>query len=323
MALPKIIAVVGPTAAGKTSLAISLAKVFDGEVISVDSRQVYKGMDIGTAKPDGDKKEDEISLGGNVMQLFGIRHKRVIEDVVHWGFDLVSPDEDYSVVEFKWYAEDRIANMLKRGKVPILAGGTGFWIQAIVDNLQLTEGKPDARLRAELEARHIDDLFAELKRIDPVGAEIIDRKNKRKVVRALEVTKTTGKPFSEQQIKGEPMYDVLQIGVRVDREVLNARINDRVDEMIALGLVNEVRALKETYGCEIESMTGIGYRQICAFLDGQVKLADAVEEVKSDSRRYAKRQMTWFKRDPRIHWVETSEEAMKLTTEFLNEKTPG
>jgi len=313
----KIIAVVGPTASGKTALGIEIAKTFDGEVISVDSRQVYRGMDIGTAKPEGDEQESEIEIGGSIQQLFGSRQHRVVGGVVHWGIDLVDPDEDYSVAQFKPYAQERISDILSRGKLPILVGGTGFWLQAIIDNLDLTEGKPDKILREELEARHIDDLFAELKRVDPEAAEVIDRHNKRKIVRALEVVRTTGKPFSAQQRKGEPKYDVLQIGLSSERENIYERIDDRVVEMIARGLVGEVRGLKSLYGCDIEAMTGIGYRQICAFLDGSVKLDEAIGEIKKDSRRYAKRQLTWFKRDERIKWIDESKKALKLVEKFL------
>jgi tRNA dimethylallyltransferase len=150
---------------------------------------------------------------------------------------------------------------------------------------------------------------------------VIDRENKRKLVRALEVTKLTGKPFSQSQAKGESKYDVLQIGILVDREVLNERINLRVDEMVAKGLVDEVRKLKDQYGCEIESMTSIGYRQVCEFLEKKVSLKEAIEEVKTASRQYAKRQMTWFKRDERIQWVETQPQAIALAETFFKQKT--
>lgn len=349
----QIVVVVGPTASGKTRLGIDLAKRFDGEVISVDSRLVYKGMDIGTAKPEGEWREAPIERG-SIRQLFGTRRTFLVEDVPHWGIDLVEPDEPYSVADFKAYADAKIAEISKRGRLPILVGGTGLWVRAVVDDLNLTETPPNPELRARLEARRLDDLFAEYKRLDPDGAEVIDRDNKRRVVRALEVTLATGRPFSAQIRRGTGKYAVLEIGIAVDRDVLNERTNARVDEMVANGLVNEVRRLHDAYGCDTEAMTGIGYRQICRWLEtgmgaeGQgprrperedgdspdrarttgrpaargpmpvanISLADAIEEIKKATRAYAKRQMTWFKRDDRIHWIRSSEEAFDLVTRF-------
>ena len=316
MRLPKIVCVVGATAAGKTSLGIEIAKVFDGEVISVDSRQVYRGMSIGTAKPEGVWEEDSIEIG-SVDQLFGARKRFVVEGVVHWGIDLVDPDEEYSVSQFKDYAEEKIADIVARGKLPILVGGTGLWVQAVVENLDLASVPADPDLRAELDQKRLGDLFHEYKQLDPEGAESIDRKNKRRLVRALEVTKVTGVPFSQQRSRGERQYDVLQIGVKVDREALYERINHRVDVMIAQGLVDEVRGLKNQYGCEIPSMTGIGYRQLCGFLEGEEKLSDAIEELKRDTRHYAKRQLSWFRRDESIVWVEDQERALELVRQWM------
>jgi len=322
-------------------------------VISVDSRQIYRGMDVGTAKAAGEKAEI-----GTWRLGHGLPTALVVDGVPHWGIDIVDPDEEYSVADFKKYADEKIADIARRGKLPILVGGTGLWVRAVVDNLNLTETPPNRELREKLEARHIDDLFAEYKRLDPDGAELIDRQNKRRVVRALEVTLSTGKPFSKQIEKGNGKYDLLQIGLMVDRDVLNERINGRVDEMVATGLVNEVRKLRDKYGCDNEAMTGIGYRQVCRWLEssdgragaegqgprrperedggspdrseddgvarswgparlGVVSLADAVEEIKKATRAYAKRQMTWFRRDDRIQWIRNPEEAIELVTRFL------
>ncbi len=297
--LPKLIAIIGPTASGKTGLGIEIAKKFGGEVISVDSRQVYREMNIGTAKV-GKDREGEI-----------------VEGISHWGIDLVDPNNDYSVADFKKYAEQKIDGIIQRKLIPILVGGTGLWISALINNFDLTNTPADFELRAELESRSLDDLFAEYKQLDPEGAEVIDKDNKRRIVRALEVTKLSGKQFSKQQTKGESKYDVLQIGLSVDRQKLNARIDQRVDEMVVAGLVKEVRELQEKYGCDIYSMSGIGYRQICTFLKGDSSLDEAIEEIKKVTRHYAKRQMTWFNRDKRIKWIKNSSEAFPLISDFL------
>ncbi len=313
----KIIAVVGPTAAGKTSLGITIAKEIGGEVISVDSRQIYRGMDIGTGKEPGEWVEHDIEKGGSIEQLYGARKRLVIDGVVHWGIDIVDPDQVYSASEFKDYAEQKIDEIVSRGHVPVLVGGTGFWLKAIVENLDLGSVAADEKLREELGTQGVGYLFAEYKRLDPEGAQTIDRDNKRKLVRALEVTKLTGKPFSELKTSGEPKYNVLTLGITHERDVLAERISTRVEQMVAEGLVDEVRGLREKYGCDIESMTGIGYRQVCRFLEGEDSLEEAIEEIKKDSRRYAKRQMTWWKRDGSIQWVRDFGEAVPLIDAFL------
>ncbi len=310
---PKIIAIVGPTASGKTSFGIEIAKRYEGEIISVDSRQIYQKMNIGTAKAVGEWKGVDDSLDAMVEGGKAL----LIEGVAHWGIDLVSPDTPYSAADFKKYAEKKIDEILKRGKVPVLVGGTGFWLQALIDNYTLTETASDDVLRANLEEKGKGELFAQLKRVDPKTAEVIDRENKRKLVRALEVYERTGVAFSSQQNKNDSKYSVLQLGLSVEREVLVERINFRVDQMIAEGLVDEVRDLEKDYGCEIESMTSIGYRQICMFLQNKISLKEAVDEVKKDTRRYAKRQMTWFRRDDRIVWVEDIDQATSFVNQFL------
>ena len=319
MALPKIICVVGPTASGKSALGIELARRFDGEVLCADSRTVYRGMDIGTAKPKGEKEMAGVGKGGQgIATLFAGGRPLLVDGIPHWGIDLADPDEPYSVADYKRYADAKIADILKRGKLPVVVGGTGLWVKAIVDNPTYAETPPVYALRAELEARHLDDLFAQYKRLDPEGAEVIDRGNKRRVLRALEVTLATGKPFSAQLAKGKPKYEALQVGLLVPREELNRRIDDRVDAMVANGLIDEVRRLMKKFGCHTEAMSGIGYRQVCAFLDGKRPLEEALAEVKRDTRAYAKRQETWFKKYGDVQWVKSNEEALRLAEDFLH-----
>lgn len=316
MGLPRTVVIVGPTASGKSVLAIEVARRFDGEVLAADSRTVYRGMDIGTAKGKG-SWQSAVGDGGNIGALFPGGKALVIDGVRHWGFDLADPDEPYSVADYKRYADGKIADILKRGRLPVVVGGTGLWAKAIVDNPTYADAPPVYALRAQLDARGLGDLFAEYKRLDPDGAEVIDSDNKRRVVRALEVTLATGKPFSQQLTKGDPKYDALQLGLDVPREELNRRIEERVEGMVANGLVDEVRGLKTKYGCDTEAMSGIGYRQVCAFLDGKASLAAAIEETKKATRAYAKRQMTWFRRDGRIKWIGSNEEALQLVEDFL------
>ncbi|EKD47293.1 MAG: tRNA delta(2)-isopentenylpyrophosphate transferase [uncultured bacterium] len=255
MKYQKLIVIVGPTASGKTSLGIEVARKSNGEIISADSRAIYREMNIGTAKPVGQNPDYRIQTTEPRIQISG---QHLVDEIVHYGFDLVNPDEHFQAFDFKKFAESKIDDIAGRGKVPIVVGGTGLYISGLVDNFDFEGG-----------------------------------------------------------VAGEPKFDVLQIGLKVDRQTLYDRINQRVDGMIKQGLVDEVQFLKEKYGCEVKSMTGIGYRQICEYLDGKVSIETAIENLKRDSRHYAKRQMTWFKRDSRIHWIETPQEAIKLVEDFL------
>ncbi len=320
---PKVIVILGPTASGKTSLSIKLAQEFSGEVISVDSRQIYRDMNIGTAKEPQDQttRQPDNQTAGEYL----------IQGIPHHGIDIRNPNEEMSAAEFKEYAEQKIKEIVDRGKVPILAGGTGFWIQAIIDNLKIPAVAPDPTLRQVLDGKSTEQLFEMYKEKDPQGAKTIDKDNRLRLIRAVEVCIKSGQPFSEQQQKGEPKYDVLQIGIDVDRKELYNRIDQRVGQMIEQGLVEEVKQIREKYGCVSLALTGIGYRQICEYLD-QVQepsfakasegdlLAQAVEKVKKDTRHYAKRQLSWFRRDKRIKWVKGYEEAEDLVRRFLNDQ---
>ncbi len=299
----QVIAILGPTSSGKSSLGIQVAKKIGAEIISVDSRQIYKEMDIVTGKEMGEWDAE--------------RECMIVDGVVHWGLDIAAPDQDFSAADFKEYAEQKIDDIAARGKMPMLVGGTGFWLQALIDNFDLTQTAKDDAVRAELEKKSLEELSEEYSALDPEGAEMIDTKNMRRLVRAIEVCKVTGVPFSKQQTTGESKYDVLQIGIEVPRDVLVERINARIDVMVGMGLLDEVQALYEKYGCEVPSMSGIGYRQVCKFIDGLTTFEDAIEEMKRDSRHYAKRQVTWWKRDDRIKWVKGLEEAEELVHAFF------
>lgn len=317
--LPKIIAVVGATASGKTDLGLELARAFSGEVLAVDSRTVYRGMDIGTAKPEGGW-QTSTAKKGDISGLFQEGRAFTVGGIPHWGVDIAEPSEDYSVAEFVAYADRTIAGILSRGHVPVLVGGTGLWFDAVIDRLAIPDVPPDETLRRSLDEQTEDDLFARYAALDPEGAEVIDRYNKRRLIRAIEVCEKTGKPFSTLRTRGEPAYDAFWIGLEVPRAALNERIDARVEAMVASGLVDEVRRLREEVGCEVPAMSGIGYRQLCLFLDGHIKLKDAVELTKRDTRQYAKRQMTWFKRNDRIHWVKKPEDGVRLVQEWLSER---
>jgi tRNA dimethylallyltransferase len=329
MIVPKILVVVGPTACGKSALGIALAKRFDGEVIAADSRTVYRGMDIGTAKPPADSavsapygdrnpyvREGQERVLPSIDTLFAEK-PRLVEGIPHWGFDLVDPDEPFSVSTFQAYADAKIVDICRRGKLPIVVGGTGLYIRAILDRPNFAGATPSPELRLEVEKMTDNELLEEIAARDPDTAATIDDRNRRRLLRAVEILRTIGGTLAEHQAFGDSMYDVLQIGISLDREVLYARIDQRVDEMIGKGLIDEARALMTKYGAESQAMTGIGYRQIADFFAGKEKLREAVLRIKYDSHHYARRQETWFRRDSRIMWVSRIDEAVKIADTFL------
>ncbi|MBI5222024.1 MAG: tRNA (adenosine(37)-N6)-dimethylallyltransferase MiaA [Candidatus Magasanikbacteria bacterium] len=305
-ALTKVIIIVGPTAGGKTGWSLRLAKKFNGEIISADSRQIYKKMDIGTAKEPGEWRRE------------GLHKSFYIQEVPHHLIDFLDPGKSSTVAEFKEKARKCIEGILDRGHQPFVVGGTGLYVHALVDNLQIPVVPPNRKLRHSLEDKDNYELMKWLENLDPKTAASVDFNNKRRLIRALEVCILSGIPFSEQQKKGEPLYEFLQIGIEVPREELYARIDKRVDDMMKLGLLKEVEGLlKQRYDWKLPSLSGIGYSQFRGYFEKQYNLDQAIEFLKRDSRRYAKRQMTWFKRDPRIKWCKDYEEAEKMVGEFL------
>lgn len=305
--LPKLIAILGPTASGKTAVGIELAKKFGGEIVSADSRQIYKYMDIGTAKEPGEMKKDE--NGRSHLLVQGIRH---------YGIDLVDPGQTYTVAEFKQYAIKVIGEILKRERLPLLVGGTGFYIRAIVENLAIPKVAPNKKLRQSFEEKSLEDLVKLLKDVDPRSAKKVDLKNKRRVLRALEVAILTGQSFAQQQKKGPKLFDMLEIGLKLDRAKLYERIDKRVEQQFEDGLVEETQKLvSRKYKWELPSMSGIGYKEAGQYLRGEIGLERAKELIKFRTHDYARRQLTWFKKDKKIKWVKTPAEAEKLAKKFL------
>lgn len=293
--LKKLIIILGPTASGKSNLAIKLAKEFNGEIISADSRQIYKEMDIGTAKIT----------------------KKEMDGIPHYLIDIINPDKEFTLAQYKKLAVKTIKDIQKRNKLPFLAGGTGLYIQTIVDNLQIPEVRPDKKLRDKLERQTNQKLYDQLKKLDPQSLKVININNKRRMVRALEVCLLTKKPFSQQRKKGKLLFNTLQIGIKPNKEILERKINQRVDQMIKAGLIEEVRNLIKKYGHKPYSMSGIGYKEIISYLKNEISLNKAKELIKIHTRQYARRQMSWFRRDKNIKWIKNYSEAKKIIKQLL------
>jgi tRNA dimethylallyltransferase len=313
----KIIAIVGPTASGKTTLGIMLAKKYNGEIVSADSRQIYRGMDIGTAKI------SSYELGGRNYEKKIIPHTSYLipQGTPYHLIDIKDPDEDYTAADYKRDAIALVNDILHRGKLPILVGGTGLYIDTVLNNLDIPKIKADPELRAEIEndiAEHgLAAVFKKLVDRDPEAANVVDPQNPRRVVRALEVAILTGEPFTAQRIKNEPIFDSLKIGMNLLPEVLRERIDLRIDLMLQDGLVNEVETLVKKYGKTCAAFDAIGYREIIDYLDGKISLEQAADIIKHNTWHYAKRQMTWFRKDKNIRWITKLEEAEPLIKKFL------
>ncbi len=284
-----LIILTGPTAVGKTKLSIRLAKAIGGEIISADSMQVYKGMDIGSAKI----KQDEM------------------KGVPHYLVDVLHPDEEFHVVRFQQMAKEALEKIYANGHIPIVVGGTGFYIQALLYDIDFTENEEDTEYRKELELlakeKGAEYLHNMLRNVDEKAAEDIHANNVKRVIRALEFNKQTGQKISEHNEKErakESPYDFCYFVLNDDRAKLYERIDRRIDEMLEEGLVEEVRALKEQgFTRNMVSMQGLGYKEILDYLNGECTLEEAVYILKRDTRHFAKRQITWFKRERDVIWV--------------------
>jgi len=321
-----LIVILGPTASGKSNLAIKLAKKFNGEIISADSRTIYKEMDIGTAKPIINKK---LKIK-NKKQKSKTQKPIMICGIPHYMIDIIKPNQQYSVAQFKNETIKIIKNIQKRKKIPFLVGGTGLYISSIVDNLKIPKVKADIKLRKKLERelrnKGINYLWKKLIKLDPAVENFIQKENSRRVIRALEICLKTKKQFSKLRKKGKPLFRVLEIGLKAPRRIIYERINRRVNKMVKNGLVEEVKSLIKKYGWNFPAINGIGYRQFIPYLKKEVNLEEAIEQLKKDTRHYAKRQITWFKKDKRIIWFDitkknSQEKIEKLIEDFLKKTT--
>ncbi len=276
----KVIAIVGATASGKTAYSIELAKKIDGEIISADSRLVYKGFDIGTAKP----TKDEINV------------------VPHHMIDIVDPEYEYSAGLYKKEAKNKIYEIHNRGKIPIIVGGTGLYIDILLKNYNLPQIEANYTLREELKKYDNTELYKLLTILDSDAASIIDKNDRKKIIRAIEIIKSTGINLSSSRSIEEPEFDVEWIGRNFERDILYSRIDKRVELMIENGLITETKNLLQKHGRIPNLVNTIGYKEIIRYLDNNYSLEDGINLLKKNTRNYAKRQLTWFRKNPNIEW---------------------
>ena len=296
--LKKLIVVSGPTASGKSELAVKLAKKFNGEIISADSRQVYKGMNIGTGKIT----------------------KKEMQGIPHYLLDVASPKRRFTVAQYRNLALKAINKIFRKDKIPILCGGTGFYIQAVVDGIVIPEVKPDWRLRSNLNKLSAVELYQKLKKLDPKRAKTIERKNKRRLIRAIEIVIKTKKPVPA--LKKNPLpYPVLMIGIKKEKKELSSLIRKRLLRRLKRGMIAEVKKLKKS-GLSWKRLEefGLEYRWVARFLQKKLNYQEMLKKLQKDIEHFAKRQMTWFKKEKRIQWIKNQKETEKLIEKFLKKQ---
>ena len=286
--MQKVIVICGPTASGKTGLSIELAKKVDGEIVSCDSMQIYKDMTIGTAKP-------------TPKEMQGIKHYLI---------DCISPEQRYSVAEYKKEATNAIKEILSKGKVPIVVGGTGLYLESLIYGIEYNEIKVDDEFRQELkeieQTQGLNKLYEMAEKIDKQAMEKISPNDRKRICRVLEIYHSTGKTKTELEVesrKNGPEFDYLLFGITMDREKLYERINERVDVMINNGLIQEVEELLKKYQNFPTAMQGLGYKEVVEYLNGDISKEEMIEKIKMETRRYAKRQLTWFRKYKDIIWI--------------------
>ena len=300
----KVIVICGPTASGKTALSIELAKQINGEIVSADSMQIYKDMDIGTAKPTQEEKQ-------------GIKHYLI---------DFVSPDERYSVADYKQDAKKARREILKKGKVPIIVGGTGLYVDSLIyeieyPNIEFDE-KYREKLEKEVEENGLEELYEKAKEIDNEAIQKISKNDKKRILRILEIYHATGKNKTEQEKesrKKEVEYDYKVFALKWDREMLYERINKRVDIMLEQGLIEEVKSIYEKYNKFPTAMQGLGYKEVVEYLENKTTKEEMIEKIKQETRRYAKRQMTWFRKNKQTIWLNGEDKKQNNTQIILGE----
>ena len=302
MQKPKVIVICGPTASGKTALSIELAKKINGEIISADSMQIYKDMDIGTAKVE----------------------KEEMQGIKHYLLDFVSPDSRYSVAEFKMDATKAIEEILVKGKTPIIVGGTGLYVDTLIYGIEYNDIKIDEAYRQELEKiaeeQGLEQLYKIAVEIDAEAMQKISPNDKKRIMRVLEIFKATGKTKTEQEQesrKNGVKYDYRVFALNMDRELLYNRINLRVDLMIEKGLIQEVKRLKEKYKKFPTAMQGLGYKEVVQYLEGETTKEKMIEKIKMETRRYAKRQLTWFRKNKETIWLDATKEKEDNISEII------
>lgn len=303
MQKPKVIVICGPTASGKTALSIELAKKINGEIISADSMQIYEDMDIGTAKPD----------------------KEEMQGIKHYLLDFVSPDTRYSVAEYKIDATKAIEEILQKGKTPIIVGGTGLYVDTLIYGIEYNDIKIDEKYRKELEEiaeeNGLETLYKMAVKIDEEAMKKISTNDKKRIMRVLEIYKATGKTKTEQEAdsrKNGVKYDYKVFALNMDRGVLYNRINHRVDLMIEKGLIEEVKKLKEKYNKFPTAMQGLGYKEVVEYLENKTTKEEMIEKIKMETRRYAKRQLTWFRKNKETIWLDGAKEKEYNVSQIIN-----
>jgi len=303
MQKPTVIVICGPTASGKTALSIELAKKIDGEIISADSMQIYKEMNIGTAKPD----------------------KTEMQGIKHYLLDFVSPDVRYSVAEYKIDATNAIEEILKKGKTPIIVGGTGLYVDTLIYGIEYNDIKIDEEYRKKLEKiveeKGLETLYKLAVQIDSEAMKKISVNDKKRIMRVLEIYQATGKTKTQQEQesrKNGVKYNYKVFALNMDREVLYNRINLRVDLMLEKGLIEEVRNLKEKYNQFPTAMQGLGYKEVVEYLEGDINKEEMIEKIKMETRRYAKRQLTWFRKNKETIWLNAEKDKEENIREIIS-----